>query len=164
MKNKKGAIELSMSTIIVIIMGVTLLTIGIMWIKGLSTQLTSTTDQAFGVSNDEISKLGLRDQKVYVPNLEKKIGIGENDKSTVYVQNFLGADEKFSVKFEGDGSTWFSTAPETEIPSGEVFGFPVVISVPKAVSAGTIKIVTIKVTKADGTLYGQEAITIEVTE
>ncbi len=165
MKNKKGAMELSMTTIIIIILGVTLLTLGIMWIKGLGTQLIDTTDSAFGISQDEISRLGLRDQKVYVPQVNKEISIGENEKFTVYVQNFLGVSETFSINIQGNAKDWFQTVQPTEVPSGETFGFPVVVNVPSTGSAaGSIEIVTIRVLKSNGELYGQEAITIEVTE
>ena len=75
---KKGAIELSMTTIIVIVLGVTLLTLGIMWIKSLGANLMGTTQEAFQVSQDEISKIGLRDQKVYVPVTDKTIKTGGN--------------------------------------------------------------------------------------
>ena len=35
MVSKKGAIELSMTTIIVIVIGITLLTLGLTWVRGL---------------------------------------------------------------------------------------------------------------------------------
>jgi len=95
---KKGAIELSMTTIIVIVLGVTLLTLGIVWIKGLGSSLQETTKEAFRVSQDEISKIGLRDQKLYIPGGEQEIKIGGSLTLNVYIQNFLGKDEKFKLQ------------------------------------------------------------------
>ena len=161
---KKGAIELSMTTIIVIVLGVTLLTLGIVWIKGLGSSLQETTKEAFRVSQDEISKIGLRDQKLYIPGGNKEIKIGGSLKFEVYVQNFLGKDEKIKLVFEGDGADWFKTAIEASIPAGETFKFPVVVNAPKTIAAGEVKIITIKALKSDGSMYDQDAITLEITE
>lgn len=56
MKNK-GAIELSMSTIIVVIIGITLLSLGLIWVRGTFTKLTDLSDRAFGLSDQQINEL-----------------------------------------------------------------------------------------------------------
>ena len=45
--SKKGAIELSMTTIIVIIMGITLLSLGLIWIRGTFSEITGLSKGAF---------------------------------------------------------------------------------------------------------------------
>lgn len=55
--NKKGAIELSMSTIIVIIIGITLLSLGLMWVKGTFGKITDLSDKAFGLTDDQITAM-----------------------------------------------------------------------------------------------------------
>lgn len=57
MQNKKGAIELSMSTIIVVILGIALLSLGLVWVRGNLTQITDLSDQAFDLSEQQIQDL-----------------------------------------------------------------------------------------------------------
>lgn len=57
MKSKKGAIELSMTTIIVIVIGITLLTLGITWVKGSMEDVVDLTDEAFAMSDQELQNM-----------------------------------------------------------------------------------------------------------
>jgi hypothetical protein len=57
MKSKKGAIELSMTTIIVVVIGITLLTLGLTWVKGTLGSVTDLTDEAFAMSDQELENL-----------------------------------------------------------------------------------------------------------
>ena len=57
MKQKEGAIQLSMSTIIIVIIGVTLLSLGLVWIRGTLGKITDLSDQAFDLSDQEIDNL-----------------------------------------------------------------------------------------------------------
>ncbi|MCD4759935.1 hypothetical protein K8R33_03535 [archaeon] len=54
MKSKKGAIELSMTTIIVIVIGITLLTLGLTWVRSSLGDVMDLTDKAFAMSDQEI--------------------------------------------------------------------------------------------------------------
>ena len=71
--NKKAAIELSMTTIIVIIMGITLLSLGLIWIRGTFSEVTSLSKGAFEKAEGAISDIFEEvDQPIYVspPSLE----------------------------------------------------------------------------------------------
>ncbi len=57
MKSKKGAIELSMTTIIVIVIGITLLTLGLTWVRSSLGDVMDLTDRAFKMSDQEIENL-----------------------------------------------------------------------------------------------------------
>jgi len=57
MNSKKGAIELSMTTIIVIVIGITLLTLGLTWVRGSLGKITDLTNQAFDLSDQEIENM-----------------------------------------------------------------------------------------------------------
>ena len=57
MVSKKGAIELSMTTIIVIVIGITLLTLGLTWVRTSLGDVMDLTDKAFAMSNQEIENL-----------------------------------------------------------------------------------------------------------
>jgi hypothetical protein len=57
MKSKKGAIELSMTTIIVIVIGITLLTLGITWVKNSMGDVMDLTEEAFAMSDQELENM-----------------------------------------------------------------------------------------------------------
>lgn len=47
MKNKSGAIELSVTTIIVVVIGITLLTLGLVWVQNIFKDLGEVSDNSF---------------------------------------------------------------------------------------------------------------------
>jgi len=55
--SKKGAIELSMTTIIVIVVGVVMLTLGLTWVKSIFSRVGDTTTRVFDLSDTTISDL-----------------------------------------------------------------------------------------------------------
>ncbi|MBI4447507.1 hypothetical protein HY643_00860 [Candidatus Woesearchaeota archaeon] len=55
--NKKGAVELSMTTIIVIVLGVTILSLALVWIRGVMSQVGGLTQGAFEKGAAEISEI-----------------------------------------------------------------------------------------------------------
>lgn len=54
---KKGAIELSMSTIIVVILGITLLSLGLIWIRGTLGKVNDLSEGAFSLAKQEITDI-----------------------------------------------------------------------------------------------------------
>ncbi len=56
--NKRGALELSMNTIIIIVIGVVLLSLGLMFVRGIFTQTTDLSDKVFANANKELDSLG----------------------------------------------------------------------------------------------------------
>ncbi|MBT4630627.1 hypothetical protein HOC06_00165, partial [Candidatus Woesearchaeota archaeon] len=58
MNNKKGAIEMSMTTIIVVVIGITLLSLGLVWVKTIFDNLQGTTVDAFDQVDAAIGELG----------------------------------------------------------------------------------------------------------
>ena len=56
--NKKGALELSMNTIIIIVIGVVLLSLGLMFVRGIFTQTTDLSEKVFANANKELDALG----------------------------------------------------------------------------------------------------------
>lgn len=57
MKGKKGALELSVNTIIIIVIGVTLLSLGLVFVRGIFTQTMDLSDKAFADANSELDSL-----------------------------------------------------------------------------------------------------------
>jgi hypothetical protein len=66
-KNKRGAIELSMTTIIVIVIGVVLLSLGLLWVKNTFSKVGALTDDAFNNAKDIIPQTQ-QDPKLTVPS------------------------------------------------------------------------------------------------
>ena len=57
-KSKKGALELSVNTIVVIVIGVTILTLGLVFVRGILTKTTDLSDKAFEDANRQLDSLG----------------------------------------------------------------------------------------------------------
>src|SRR3989344_4872591 len=87
MKQKKGALELSMTTIIVIVLGVTLLILGLAFIRGLFGRVCVLSDEAFRIAEQEIQgKMGPSD-KFYVSGLRFEAEAGKSTPINLGVQN-----------------------------------------------------------------------------
>jgi len=56
--NKKAALELSMNTIIIIVIGVVILSLGLMFVRGVFTQTIDLSDKVFAGANRELDDLG----------------------------------------------------------------------------------------------------------
>jgi len=52
--NKKGALELSVSTIIIIVIGVTLLVLGLVFVQGTFRKVTELSEGAFRAADEQI--------------------------------------------------------------------------------------------------------------
>ena len=84
--NKKGAVELSITTIVVVVIGITLLVLGIAWISNLFERLGLTTGSAFEKADAQLESLlggGGTDQTVFrvSPNA---VTLKAGDTTTVY--------------------------------------------------------------------------------
>ncbi len=93
MMNKRGAIELSMTTIIVIVIGITILSLGLVWIRSTFTQVGELTSGAFEQGEAEIGEIfGGTDAPVALSPSETTISQGETGTATLAMNN-LGAGE-----------------------------------------------------------------------
>lgn len=93
--SKKGAIELGMNTIIIVVIGITLLSLSLVWIRGMMTKLGSTTDTAFGQTDTAISDIyqGSTDAISIVP-VSIDIKKDGSDDAKIAVKNFGDTDYK----------------------------------------------------------------------
>ena len=55
--NKRGAVELSITTIVVVVIGITLLTLGLIWVNNIFDRLRGTTSGAFEKVDTEIEQI-----------------------------------------------------------------------------------------------------------
>jgi hypothetical protein len=58
MVNKKGAMELSINTIVVIVIGVTMLTLGLVFVRNIVGKSQDLSESAFSKASEELDKLG----------------------------------------------------------------------------------------------------------
>ena len=88
MHNKKrGAIELSMTTIIVIVIGITLLSLGLVWIRGIFRDVTEISDDAFGRARALISGIENVDQLLTLLPGEVEVDQGKDSAVKVVILN-----------------------------------------------------------------------------
>lgn len=92
MKNKKGAIELSVSTIVIIVIGVIILVLGLTWVRGMFEDIDRVTKDAFATADAEIGALTSIDQPLTVSPKELDVERGGADTTTVIIANFEETD------------------------------------------------------------------------
>src|SRR3989344_3723079 len=86
--NKKGALELSMNTIIIIVIGVVLLSLGLMFVRGIFTQTTDLSDKVFANANKDLDALGGSVNSALVVSPETvRIKAGQTSSFIVLVTN-----------------------------------------------------------------------------
>lgn len=56
-RQKRGAVELSVTTIVVVVIGITLLTLGLSWVTGIFEKLDVTTSGAFEQADTQIDEI-----------------------------------------------------------------------------------------------------------
>ena len=91
--DKKGAVELSMTTIIIIVIGITILSLGLVWIRSVFSDVGELTSGAFEQGNTQIAEIfGGTDQPVALSPSETKIAQGETTTATLAINNLADTD------------------------------------------------------------------------
>lgn len=103
---KRGAVELSITTIVVVVIGITLLVLGLVFVKGIFGKLDTITEDVFDKGSTIIDTLSI-DTKFSVP-------------STVTVQQGKTKTFKITVGHDGTitGSQGFDLILTPKFPSG----------------------------------------------
>jgi hypothetical protein len=124
---RKGAIELSMNTIIIVVIGITILTLGLRWIYGVFENLGTGTDQVNRLTEDQISALfGASDKAINIPTSIVRVQQGKEYNLRIMMRNIQQAQHtfKYTVTLE-DGSApvdsvrWYKK--ELKLSSGQGF-------------------------------------------
>jgi len=84
-KSKKGALELSVNTIVIIVIGVTLLTLGLLFVRGVFNKINILSDNVFDNAQSSINEISHTGKF----NAPTSIGVQQGAKKTfnVYVAN-----------------------------------------------------------------------------
>ncbi len=167
-QQKKGAIELSITTIIVIVLGITLLSLGLVFIRGLFGKISGLTEQAFGAAQSEIEREMAPDQKFYVGGITIDVKSGKSTTVNAGVQNFGDIEEqmnKFSLDIEpgpqGGSASWFILPGEIMVPIGDKGALPFEVQLPKGIEIGKTFSFTVIALK-DGQFYDNKIIIVKV--
>ncbi|MBS3144525.1 hypothetical protein J4208_02980 [Candidatus Woesearchaeota archaeon] len=123
----KGAIELSMNTIIIVVIGITILTLGLRWIYGIFGGLTEQSDKIKTLSEDQITTLfGASDKAVNIPTSVVRVQQGKEYNLRIMMRNIEEEAHKFKyivIAEEGNAGAnsvrWYNK--EITLTSGQGF-------------------------------------------
>lgn len=93
--NKKGALELSMNTIIIIVIGVTLLILGLTFVKGIFGKTTKLADGAFEKAEGQIGVDANLEEALSIMPKKISLDAGEDKITTIVVANLGKTEIKF---------------------------------------------------------------------
>jgi hypothetical protein len=183
--NKKGAIELSMSTIVILVLAMSMLILGLVLVKSIFTGAKYNVDQMNDKVKDEIGKLFTEEKKavVYLPNMKASIKQGEEWGVGYAIQN-NEKTQKFNIKVEvsdskiktkcgiadRDANNWITTGGEEsklEIQTGEKYYGIVRFNIPKGeVSDISTCIVRFRLTvqREDRSAYTVESFDVQISK
>tara|TARA_Y100000310_G_C20658704_1_gene803449 strand:+ start:1577 stop:2101 length:525 start_codon:yes stop_codon:yes gene_type:complete len=135
--DKKGAVELSMTTIIIIVIGITILSLGLVWIRGVFSDVSTISSGAFDQANSEIDELFAgTDQAVGVSPSQLTLDQKGLDQASLAINNLEGGDIQVSASVEARAmggepaeklvcafsETLTSELPSRTLPSGRGIG------------------------------------------
>jgi len=169
---KKGALELSVNTIVVIVIGVALLSLGLIFVKNLFGGIGKISDDIFGTANTEIGKLHTGARLTVTTKVDVKQG------TVVNVNAFVGNDGSrcpgssptftLTPTLSGGGSeigVKVISQPSIAIKPGEEATFVIGVAATKnaPLATGSINDPTVSVTVSCGsTTYDTSAFIINV--
>ncbi len=101
--NKKGAIELSIGTVVIVVLAMSMLILGLVLVKNIFSGATGNVNQMNDKVKDEINKLFVEDKKtvVYLPNQIAEIQQGDDWGIAFAIKN-LGKGTSQTSKFNYD--------------------------------------------------------------
>ncbi|MDP3918573.1 MAG: hypothetical protein Q8Q35_01540 [Nanoarchaeota archaeon] len=102
--DKKGAVELSMTTIIIIVIGITVLSLGLVWIRSIFSDVGGITDEAFSRGEAEIAQItGDVDEPLSVSPDNLDIEQGDTGDASITVNNLESDEYDVSLTVESVG-------------------------------------------------------------
>ena len=150
MINKRGAMELSINTIIIIVIGVALLSFGLLFLGDIKDKVFSLGEKAFGEADTALTDLNQADAKLTVA-------------SSVSVKK--GDSTNFQITVGNEKQTKSSFTIEVKPAADNLAGEKLKISIPRSqfeIESGAGKRLTAGVTAAENIVQGSYAYLIEV--
>lgn len=128
-KSKKGALELSINTIVVIVIGVTLLILGLVFVRGIFTKIDTLSADSFAKAEGELGKLSVIDNQLTLSPQRIDVEKGGAKQINVVIAALKNSLTGVSAKATGfpstlncvfnDGAPFDSTSESYNVPSGE---------------------------------------------
>lgn len=102
---KRGAIELSMNTIIIVVIGITILTLGLRWIYGIFENLEGQQDQLQDLTADKLADIfGESGDAISIPSKIVSTKQGEKEKLAITWRNIYEVTHKFKFTMQIDSA------------------------------------------------------------
>ena len=117
--DKKGAIEFSMTTIMVIIIGVAVLALGLAWVRGTFKQVGGITDEAFESAKDQLRGEVSSESPLSVYPATIKLEANEEELVTVAFLN-TGASNTIPLTTNTGASSILTPSEDPNIPINEI--------------------------------------------
>jgi hypothetical protein len=150
--NKKGAVELSMTTIIIIVIGITVLSLGLVWIRGVFQDVGDITESAFEEGGSQIDEiLGGSDEPVAISPSGISIEQGDSENVGLIINNLesgsitidskvikigLGKDTSGLSCLFADSEEAGETSESYSLESGYSLEIPVYVGTSKSLAIG----------------------------
>lgn len=91
LRNKKGAIEMSMTTIIVIVLGVTMLILGLAFVRNIFTKIGGISDETFDAAQEQLGGLEKVDKLLTINPSRFELKQGKHKAVKIIIAN-MGED------------------------------------------------------------------------
>ena len=127
---KKGAIEFSMTTIMVIIIGVDVLALGLAWIQGTFKDIGDITDEAFEQARAQISARATTDNPLVVSNSNLRLNKGEETVLAVGYLNSVSPPGQIQASLDVTTITQSDITKDTDsktIQPGKVWEWKIIV-------------------------------------
>jgi hypothetical protein len=162
--SKKAAIQLSMTTIIVIIIGVVLLGLGLTWVKSTFDRIGGLTDSSFTTADKVIQEDMAPDDSFYIAGFSIDAKKGKFSEIYAGVQ-FFSENEADTGEFtlvvtDDSGGTLDWTTTKVIAKAGERKGLPFGVTVPSNAIEDTYSVTV--TARLDGQFYESEAFLLNV--
>lgn len=101
LRNKSGAVELSISTIVIVVLGVSMLILGVVLLKNIFAGSTSAVDSLNDQVTSEINKLFGEDKKIVIYPTTEKVTVrqGKQEGFAIGISNKLSGSSAQNAKF-----------------------------------------------------------------
>lgn len=146
---KKGAIEMSMTTIIIVVIGVTLLVLGIRFVVNTMSGISEQQEGIQAMTDQKLAEMfGESEKAISLPKAKLDISQGDTDSVTVYVRNPSSDTLTLKYKVNLDSSpsgmdnaiNWVTWTKEgRRLTSGKGYQDTFSIDVPSAAKVGNYR-------------------------
>lgn len=131
---KKGAIEFSITTIIIVIVGVIILALAIPWLTRTIGKTSELTDAAFDNALKQLQGDPTLDEPLVLS--QESFILNPGEKAPLIVR-FLTDGTSRPLSFTGNAGGWFSSDGSTSLPViGQTYDWRVVVQIPQGTDPG----------------------------